>query len=78
MPTTLPTRKPARSPGAAIVEAAVSAGLALLLNAWLIMLLAGVDHDHITAAVPAWSFFQSALVAVTLQVVGSFFYRSGK
>jgi hypothetical protein len=78
MPTDLPSRKPARTPGEALARSCLTALLMVPLNAWILMVLAGADHATINPAVPAFSFVQSTLVAVTLGVVGSFFYpRAG-
>ncbi len=75
MPTDLPTRK--RKSSAELFTTLLGVALMLPVNAFVVMLLAGADHTHLSTAIPAFSYGRSLLVTVTLMVVGSFFYRAG-
>lgn len=61
--------------GALILGLAIGAGLLALQAAVIMLILSGL-HDHVSASVPAVGFGGSVLIAVALDIVGSFFRRA--
>lgn len=61
-----------RFAGGAVVVVAVLFAV-FMLNAWIIMLLAGAAHHVFGWPDPAWSIWASALVSAILSTVGAFF-----